>query len=681
MFSFKKYFLENCVKGLMNLFESLKIKDYLESQPDSEEIYESLFFHPEMKSFIEKIDIKTLIKPLAVGKNGNLVINKSSQYVPYSMGVKYYEDDASGNPFQHRIPCKITKIENNEVELERTDGKDFEELTYKTPIFPDWKSEKSKKKILVPASRIILVNNEKYLVYTRWITYAVMKGSQESGRDISNYFDYFWRRSKDELYKSLNNDKIISLLRTTETSPEFFFSNDKATKEENLTYPDVVNKDLRGKEGGEGEVLIEFPNGWKWLNLNRGYCRKEGDAGGHCGNIGGGERNESILSLRDSENHVYLTFTLSNSGNLMERKGVGNRKPDKSLHPYIVKLLLHPIVHGLGVGHFAQENDFKLEDLSPEHRFILRDKMADYLLTFDNDSSKLSIELMKSIDEDNFNDFMTNLIKKHPQLSNFNIINYSYGKNFMVEKFPYYFAIINSGMKIEPLWLSNFIKKYDDNIFNQGMIRYYIVDNFLQFKKNLIDELLNYLKEIKFELTEYIGYDYDHIRTRLKSINAENINENLRENNKIISAFADAIFYAAAKDKNLFNVFYNTINEIEEKMFVIKCNNYLFGQRNSQGFYYSIYQKDRTIYVAKNIQAASIEKYLKECEEIVKEYENENGEIPSDDILESIVKPIDSEINEEYLAYYIPEIETNGINPLFVDSLEKNMKYLHYREK
>ena len=681
MFSFKKYFLENCIQGFMNLFESLKIKDYLESDPNGEEIYEWLFSNNELRNFVEKIDIKTLVKPLAIGKNGHLVINKSPQYIPFTMGTKYYEDDASGNPFQHRIPCKITKIEDGEIELERTDGKDFEELTYKTPTFPDWKSEKSKKKILVPASRIILVNNEKYLVYTRWLAYAVMKGSQESGRDIDNYFDYFWRKSKNKLYESLTNDKIISLLRTTETSPEFFFSYDGAKEENELTYPNKVNNHLRGKEGGEGEVLIEFPNGWKWLNLNRGFCREEGNAGGHCGNIGGIERGETILSLRDPENHVYLTFTLSRYGKLKERKGVGNKKPDKSLHPYIVKLLLHPIVQGIETSEYIPEKDFNLADLSHEHAAILS-KKTNYGIE-GHDNSELNLQLMRSIDENNFDDFIKNLIKKHPQFSNFNIINYSYGKNFIVEKFPYYSALVDAPhQKISPEWLNTLVKniifrkeRFQDE--SPEILSDYITGNFVRIKKNAINEIINYLIEIKARTPH--SPDNDYFYTKLKNINTTNEFED--ENNYIKRSFAGMITRYARQDKNLHKVFYNTVYEVIDDMMIKKLNIKLSVRKNAQGFYFQIYKKNNEIYVSKCIDPSSVENYFKECEETIKAYQDENGEMPSEDVIKNIIEPIDSEIDMEYfhdvnIGDNLAEVENNR---MFLDVLEKNMKYLHYR--
>jgi hypothetical protein len=114
----------------------------------------------------------------------------------------------------------------------------------------------------------------------------------------------------------------------------------------------------------DGKVILNFPDGYKWLDLKRGRCEIEGIAGKHCGNAGE-QPGDTILSLRDKKDYVHLTFILNN-GILEERKGKANTKPKEEYHPYILELLKLPIIKGLGKGRYAPENDFQLSDLSEE---------------------------------------------------------------------------------------------------------------------------------------------------------------------------------------------------------------------------------------------------------------------------------------------------------------------------
>ena len=67
-----------------------------------------------------------------------------------------------------------------------------------------------------------------------------------------------------------------------------------------------------GIEGAEySHVMVNLKGnfkGWKWVNLGVGYCEKEAESMGHCGNVGAKEGDE-ILSLRDPKNVPHLTFS------------------------------------------------------------------------------------------------------------------------------------------------------------------------------------------------------------------------------------------------------------------------------------------------------------------------------------------------------------------------------------
>ena len=117
------------------------------------------------------------------------------------------------------------------------------------------------------------------------------------------------------------------------------------------------------------ELVLSFDNGNKgWWLLNRGACRDEGDAMGHCGNAPSVSSRDRILSFRvkiDEDNWTpHLTFILDEYGMLGEMKGRGNEKPAKKYHPYIVELLKRTdLVEGIKGGGYLPANNFSLNDL------------------------------------------------------------------------------------------------------------------------------------------------------------------------------------------------------------------------------------------------------------------------------------------------------------------------------
>jgi len=132
----------------------------------------------------------------------------------------------------------------------------------------------------------------------------------------------------------------------------------------NDQYHDDLKKGKTRVPGRAGKAIVEFSDGYKWVDLGVGYCGIEGRSMGHCGNINT-KPGDTILSLRDSKNVPHLTFILNND-TLGERKAVGNSKPTEKYHKYIIELLKLPNIKYLGRGDYLPENDFKLTDLTKE---------------------------------------------------------------------------------------------------------------------------------------------------------------------------------------------------------------------------------------------------------------------------------------------------------------------------
>jgi hypothetical protein len=135
---------------------------------------------------------------------------------------------------------------------------------------------------------------------------------------------------------------------------------------------------VRIQEGDK--KILEFPDGWAWWLLDRGACKDEANAMGHCGNVPSERPGDQIVSLR---RHLYgdlwephLTFILDRNGELGEMKGKGNDKPAARYHPYVVALLKSDYVDGIKGGGYAPENNFSIDDLEDEDEkeTLLNDK-------------------------------------------------------------------------------------------------------------------------------------------------------------------------------------------------------------------------------------------------------------------------------------------------------------------
>ena len=143
-----------------------------------------------------------------------------------------------------------------------------------------------------------------------------------------------------------------------------------------------------GLDQGKDQTLVQFPNGWRWVWLDRGACKAEGEAMGHCGNGSDPRDGTTILSLREpiknGRQKPHLTFILSQYNTLGEMKGRYNQRPSPDLHPYIVELLLTKaddgsyFIQGIDGGGYLPANNFAVSDLLADNKETgLLDKLYD----------------------------------------------------------------------------------------------------------------------------------------------------------------------------------------------------------------------------------------------------------------------------------------------------------------
>ena len=168
--------------------------------------------------------------------------------------------------------------------------------------------------------------------------------------------------------KNIVKDKLETLLAFFNAKyTTINFRNPGLTFEELERQNDTWHNELAkstgmGSRGALGKPIIKFPDGWAWVDLDKGYCQIEGQAMGHCGNAQP-KSGDNIYSLRDPRNVPYLTFIV-NKKSLGEMKGRSNNKPEIKFHPYIMALLKSPYVEKIHGGGYAPKNNFKVGDLS-----------------------------------------------------------------------------------------------------------------------------------------------------------------------------------------------------------------------------------------------------------------------------------------------------------------------------
>lgn len=193
----------------------------------------------------------------------------------------------------------------------------------------------------------------------KWTTFTYSKNEQKIP-EITGKLD----QSLDYIFSHLHTLNFNNLETTIE----------KIENENVLWHQQMAQQETKiGMRGRIGKKAIVFPDGWSWVNLDRGYCEIEGRAMGHCGNAGA-VAGDTILSLRDPKNVPYATFIL-NKGALGEMKGRSNKKPDPSTHKYIKTLIMSPLVKTIKGGGYKPENNFDISDLpQSEQKEVLKQK-------------------------------------------------------------------------------------------------------------------------------------------------------------------------------------------------------------------------------------------------------------------------------------------------------------------
>ena len=221
--------------------------------------------------------------------------------------------------------------------------------------------------------------------------------SKESITDTENILNYF--KGKESLTKDneeMVKFKVDSIIGDFNTSRykdmivDYIFSNVRNTNIWKINYigsfKDMYNLsvDWHNKLKASGSVtqehgrkLIEYPDGFYWIDLQTNDCNDEADAMGHCGRTSA----DTLLSLRqlkkDGTIEPYVTIAIDYDdeniptfGKIYQNKGKNNKKPVEKYHKYIVDLYLKYDI-GENVGNeYMERMDFSISDIKDENLLI-----------------------------------------------------------------------------------------------------------------------------------------------------------------------------------------------------------------------------------------------------------------------------------------------------------------------
>lgn len=224
-------------------------------------------------------------------------------------------------------------------------------------------------------------------------------------------------KSKKSVIDFLNNQGTKFITWRNEYEPEYRHIMDWVTNPrrreqinlKNLNFLDALQKSNEWHESLEGnasfnyneknEVIIDYRNndgiGFYWVDLKTDFSQEESDRMGHCGRDSGCNL-FSLRSLNDigeSRSHITASYSPKNK-KILQIKGRKNSKPKAVYYRYIIDLLVNDKfpINSLSRNTYRQENNFQLNDLTPEQLdYIFSKKIelkVDYLF---GDKKKVNI--------------------------------------------------------------------------------------------------------------------------------------------------------------------------------------------------------------------------------------------------------------------------------------------------
>jgi hypothetical protein len=140
-----------------------------------------------------------------------------------------------------------------------------------------------------------------------------------------------------------------------------------------------------------GDIIMKFPDGYYWIDLEASKCDDEAKAMNHCGM---GSKGSKLYSLR-KDKKPSVTVEL-HDGIIRQIRGRANSKPKKDYHKYILDFILSDLVKEFDYDKYKMDSNFFITDLESEKDIdnIISKKP---LLMKNQDLSKLGTEQVKSV--------------------------------------------------------------------------------------------------------------------------------------------------------------------------------------------------------------------------------------------------------------------------------------------
>lgn len=149
----------------------------------------------------------------------------------------------------------------------------------------------------------------------------------------------------------------------------------------NLPYFDVIKKINSGivfkptkvirEDEKNGKIIIKFPDGFYWIDLNDSKSKEEEKYMHHCGDTRTREESNknpeklgTMFSLRNQYSQSFITATIDKDTRTFSQcKGKNNKKPDKKYFSYIVELLKSEYVENIVPSIYEPQKNFTIKDL------------------------------------------------------------------------------------------------------------------------------------------------------------------------------------------------------------------------------------------------------------------------------------------------------------------------------
>jgi hypothetical protein len=219
---------------------------------------------------------------------------------------------------------------------------------------------------------------EKYGKYSIWFSNVLFDSAE-------NKYKFEKKDPKINIKDLINNEneEIIDFLNQEYTEKQSAFNyildwlkgrnsepvieNDKIDFK-NLSFKEAVGRSVRWHKeiskiasgtikDEQGEVVMTFPNGYYWINLNSKNCEDEAKAMGHCGRGSG-----VLYSLRQNKRPVVTTDV--KNGVIEQMRGKANTKPKEEYHRYILDFILSDLVKYFEYNSYNPKDNFYITDLN-----------------------------------------------------------------------------------------------------------------------------------------------------------------------------------------------------------------------------------------------------------------------------------------------------------------------------